>query len=122
MFLNNRRFFKKRKKICSFFSFEKKAIYLSLVKIRLFFFKLVFKKLLKLSKRLKVLVFFCFKKNIILSKKSKNSRMGKGKGSNSYSVSSIKNKFLNLKNLSDCRYLKLKKRFNFFLKKKIKVC
>jgi hypothetical protein len=122
MFIKNKRFFKKRKKVKSFFFFKKNTLYLFLLKLRPYFFRFIFKKLLKLSKRSKSKIFFCFKKNLIVSKKSKNSRMGKGKGGNSYFLSFTKNKIFFFENFSKTRLLKLKKKTNYFLKNKILLC
>ena len=120
MFLKSKKFFKKRVRRSSLFYFSKKRIYLTSSKIKLFVFKAVFKKLTKLAKVLKVKTYICFKKNLIISKKSKNSRMGKGKGQNTYNVVFINNSFLDQKNTPTTRFLKIKKKLNYFLKNKIK--
>jgi hypothetical protein len=122
MYLSNRRFFKKRFKLSSVFTVKKNTIYSTVLKLRPFFFKSILKKVIKLSKKSKVRVFVCFKKNLIVSKKSKNSRMGKGKGSNIYKFSFLKNTLFSFYNTSKTRFFKVKKKLNYFLKNKIKSC
>ena len=119
MFLKCKRFFKQRRRSTSAFKFSNKNICLSVLKFKPSIFKTLFKKLLKLTKKLKFKVFFSFKKNLIQSRKSKNSRMGKGKGQNTYTFSYSNNKFLFLENFPNSRFSKLKRSINFFYKNKI---
>jgi hypothetical protein len=119
MLLKNKRFFKKRKKNIKNVYVFKNTIYFLLLKFRFFFIKSLLKKLVKLSKRQKTLVYFCVKKNLIISKKSKNSRMGKGKGSNFQKISTTSNKLFILRKISKTRFFKIKKKLNFFLKKTV---
>lgn len=120
MFIKNKRFFKKRFLKNNKMIFFKKTLYLNLLKFKIFFFKNIFKKFIKISKKFKIKIYFCFKKNLIISKKSKNSRMGKGKGQNKYNIVFSKNTFLKFKKISNMRYFKIKKKLNFFFKNKIK--
>lgn len=82
---------------------------------------LIFKKLIKLSKKKKSMFFFYLKKNLVLSKKSKNCRMGKGKGQNISKLSFNRNLLFRVSFLCFTRTYKLKKKINFFLKKKITI-
>jgi hypothetical protein len=120
MFVKSKGFFKKRFKLKSIIVPNRHTLYLSLLKLRPFFIKGILKKLIKLSKKLKVKTFVCFRKNLIISKKSKNSRMGKGKGANTYKISFFKNKLFLLKKVSKSRFLKIKSKVNYFIKNKVK--
>lgn len=118
MFLKNKRCFKKRGPVNNYFYPSKSCFLTLLLKFRLFTIKPLLKKLIKLSKIKKIKVFLSLKKNMIISKKSKNSRMGKGKGSNVSNFCLNKNKLFRVTNISSTRFSKIKKKISFFLKNK----
>lgn len=99
-------FFKKR------YNFE--LIYFSFISrvLKRFFFK-------KRNKRFYRKFWFFFKKNFPITKKSKNSRMGKGKGSFLRWVIRLKKNFIFLE-IRNINYF-LSKKFCFYLEKKLKL-
>lgn len=99
-------FFKKR------YNFE--LVYYSFINrvLKRFFFK-------KRNKRFYRKIWFFFKKNFPITKKSKNARMGKGKGSFLRWVIRLKKNFVFLE-MKNINYF-LAKKFCFFLEKKTKL-